>query len=91
MKVYEAKAWFNNIEIRNYEVTKDTEKQIRFENGRTLNKSVIGNCDSVGTGYGYTLDEAVQSVKNNIINEISECEAKIKRLKKKLELPIMEK
>jgi hypothetical protein len=88
MRIYEAKIWSDKIEVRSYEIEKETNKQIKYNKGDRLNKSMIGKCNIVRTGYGYTSNEAVQAVKNNIVEEIKDHELSIKMLNNKLNLPI---
>ncbi|NRU52495.1 hypothetical protein [Clostridium beijerinckii] len=88
MRIYEAKTWSGNIEVRSYEIEKETNKQIKYNKGNRLNKSMIGKCNIVRTGYGYTSNEAIRAVKNDIIEEIKNHELSIKMLNNELNLPI---
>lgn len=90
MEVYKAVAWSNSIEVDKYEVIDETGKQFKLSNGKRLNKTFIGSCDSVGHGYGLTKDEAINAVKNMLQSEIDKYENWVKNLKNKINSPIKE-
>ncbi len=90
MEIFRARAWSDSIEVDKYEIKDETEKQFKLSDGKRINKSFIGNCDSIGHGYGLTKDEAVNAVKNRIQSEIDKYENWVKDLRNKVNNPIKE-
>lgn len=83
-KIYVGIVSGDKVSIRAFEVQKETEKQIMYNNGTKLNKSKIGDKDSYGYSYGYTAKEAEEVLMEDIKSKIERYENTLKQLKRTL-------
>jgi hypothetical protein len=88
MYVYEANVRFDTIDIRRYEIIKETEKQYQLSGGKRLNKSMIGFTDSYGYSYELTEEKSLEVVKNTINKDIEKHKRMISRLEEQLNFPL---